>query len=360
MLRNLVRSTRRVTILTNSIVSATPKRNMSEAKNDVPALTLKATGDAFPLIGFGTWKAAPGVVREVVYEAIKAGYRHLDCACDYGNEVEVGEGIKRALDEGLCTRKDLFITSKLWNTFHAKEHVEVGCKKSLADLGLDYLDLYLIHFPISLKFVPIETRYPPEWIHDPSTANPKMEYANVPIHETWEGMEGLVAKGLVRNIGISNFNAQSIMDLVKYAKVFPSVLQIELHPYLVQSVLVEYCQKIGIAVTGYSPLGSSSYIPLKMDKGQGVGLLEEPTVVRIAGKYKKSTAQVLLRWGVQRNVSVIPKSSKVDRLKENFNIFDFQLTAEEVAEISALDRNLRYNDPGEFCKGMGGSYPIYA
>lgn len=333
---------------------------MSDYKTEVPAVKLSGTGDSFPLVGFGTWKAAPGVVREVVYEAIKAGYRHLDCACDYGNEAEVGDGIKRAIDEGIVTRKDLFVTTKLWNTYHAREHVELACKKSLQDLQLDYIDLYLIHFPISLKFVPFEVRYPPEWIHDPAAENPKMEFADVTNRETWEAMEGLVEKGLARNIGLSNYNAQSIMDILKFAKVKPSVLQIELHPYLVQSALVEFCQKRGIAVTGYSPLGSSSYVSLKMDQGLGVGLLKDPVVVKIAEKHKKSTAQVALRWGVQRNVAVIPKSTQVSRLKENLQLMDFSLSEEEMQEISALNRNMRYNDPGEFCKGMGGSYPIYA
>jgi diketogulonate reductase-like aldo/keto reductase len=129
---------------------------------------------------------------------------------------------------------------------------------------------------------------------------------------------------------------------------------------LVQQILVEYCQKIGIHITGFSPLGSSSYIPLGMDQGHKAGLLEEPVIKEIAAKYKRSTAQVALRWNVQRNVIVIPKTSQLVRLKENLEIFDFKLTEEEMKQISALNRNTRYNDPGEFCKGMGGSYPIYA
>lgn len=128
--------------------------------------------------------------------AIKRGYRHLDCACDYGNEVEVGAGIKEALETGLCTREELWVTSKLWNTYHAKEHVELACKKTLSDLGLDYVDLYLIHFPISLKFVPFEKRYPPEWKHDPEVPElDKMILSDVPVAETWGAMESLQEKG---------------------------------------------------------------------------------------------------------------------------------------------------------------------
>ncbi|KAM3567800.1 hypothetical protein VYU27_010061, partial [Nannochloropsis oceanica] len=202
---------------------------MATSALSVPSLTLSGTGDKIPVLGLGTWKAPKGEVKKAVLLALKQGYRHLDCACDYGNEEEVGEAIKEAIDAGVITRKDLFITSKLWNTFHAQEHVEVALRKSLKDLGLDYVDLYLIHFPISLKYVPIDEVYPPEWIN-PTTK--KMEFASVPVRETWAGMEGVCAKGLARNIGISNFNAQNIMDLLTYCKIKPAVNQIELHPYL--------------------------------------------------------------------------------------------------------------------------------
>ena len=147
-------------------------------------LTL-STGAKMPVLGFGLWKIPTDQCAEAVYQAIKAGYRCLDGACDYGNEVQVGEGIKKAIDEGLVKREDLWITSKLWNTFHRKEHVQAACEKSMKDLGVDYLDLYLIHFPISLKYVPHETRYPPEWIYDPSAAEPRLEEDLVPYQETW-------------------------------------------------------------------------------------------------------------------------------------------------------------------------------
>lgn len=323
-------------------------------------VTLSSTAAKFPLVGLGTWKAAPGVVREVVYQAIKVGYRHLDCACDYGNEQEVGQGIAKAISEGIISRQELFVTSKLWNTYHAKEHVEMACRKTLADLGLDYLDLYLIHFPISLKFVPFEVRYPPEWIHDPNAETPKMELADIPIRETWEAMEELVSKGLVKNIGVSNFNAQSIMDLMKYAKVKPAVNQVEIHPYLNQSALIEYCQSLGIQVTGYSNFGSSSYVSINMDQGHGVGVLKEKLILDLAEKYKRSPAQMILRWLVQKNVVVIPKTSNVERLKENLMIFDFEITQEDCAAIDSLNRNVRYNDPGLYCKLMHCPYPIYA
>jgi len=209
-----------------------------------------------------------------------------------------------------------------------------------------------------LKFVPIEVRYPPEWIHDPSAPNPKMELANVPIRETWEAMEALIGKGLVRNIGISNFNCQNIMDLVKYAKIMPAVNQVEIHPYLAQEQLVRYCQELGIAITSYSSFGSSSYVPLKMDKGRGIGLLQHQAIEKIAKLHGKSTAQVVLRWNLQRNIVVIPKTSQLKRLQENL-IIDFKLSEKEMEEISALNCNERYNDPGVFCLSMGCFYPIY-
>ena len=141
-----------------------------------------------PHIGFGLWKIAPDHCAEVVYGAVKAGYRHFDSACDYGNEKQVGEGLQRAMREGLCSREDLWVTSKLWNTYHHPDHVLPAMKKSLSDLQLDYIDLYLIHFPIALAYVPFETRYPPEWTYDPSAVIPEMHPVNVPLQETWRAM----------------------------------------------------------------------------------------------------------------------------------------------------------------------------
>ena len=177
----------------------------------------------------------------------------------------------------MCAREDLHVTTKLWNTFHRPEHVRMACQKSLDDMGLAYVDLYLIHFPISLEFVPFEKRYPPEWFHDPDAANPKMESIDVPVMDTWREMEALVDAGMAKNIGVANFNCQGLRDLVSYAKIKPSVLQVELHPLLQQSNLVRYAQSLGIHVTAFSPLGHG--LSYWNDK---VSSLNEPAVQEIA------------------------------------------------------------------------------
>jgi D-xylose reductase len=295
----------------------------------------------------------------MVYTAIKSGYRHLDSAADYGNEKQAGEGIRRALAEGLCTRQDLWITSKLWNTFHRPEHVREACEKTLSDLGVDYLDLYLVHFPIALKYVPIAERYPPEWIFDPKAECPTMEIDPVPLSDTWHAMEALVPAGLVRHIGVCHYNSALLHDLMSYATIKPAMLQIESHPYLTQERLIRLAQSYDLAVTAFSPLGAGSYVELSMASDQD-SVLNQPVVREIAKRVQRSPAQVVLRWGVQRGTSVIPKTSRVERLAENLAVFDFVLSSDEMAAISALNQNRRFNDPGAFCElAFGTFYPIY-
>lgn len=317
------------------------------------------TGAQFPTIGFGLWKIDPANTAEMVYQAIKAGYRHLDAACDYGNEVEAGEGIRRAIADGIVSREELWVTSKLWNTYHRTEHVRPAIDRSLNDLGLEYLDLYLMHFPLATKYVDFEDRYPPGWIYDPKSATPQMEPENVPLAETWSAMERLQEAGLTKQIGICNFGCSLIRDLLCNAKIRPSVLQVESHPYLVQANLLRYCNQEGIAFTAFSPLGAGSYIELGMAANDDV-VLNEGSVKRIAAKYGKSPAQVVLRWGVQRGTSVIPKTSRVERLAENIDIYDFELDENEMNVIAGLDKYRRFNDPGDFCEpNFGKFFPIY-
>ena len=313
-----------------------------------------------PQIGLGCWKIPKEICSDLIYTAIKdANVRHLDCACDYGNEVEVGLGIQRAITEGIVKREDLWITSKLWNTYHEPKYVEPAIQKSLKDLQCDYIDLYLIHFPIAQKFVEFDSRYPPEWIYDPSSSNPKIEQIKVPYIETWRAMEQLKIKGLTKHIGCCNINVQMLSEL-KNEKLPCEVLQIELHPYLTQTSLVEWCQSNQIYVTAFSPLGSPSYVVFGMDQDLDVGLLNDSDIAKIGAKYNKSNAQVILRWHLQRNYAIIPKSNSIARIKENNDIYDFVLNEDEMKFISSFNRNARFNDPGEFCKGMGGSIPIYA
>jgi len=300
-----------------------------------------------PAIGYGCWKVGRESAADLIEKVINIGYRHIDGACDYGNEKEVGEGIKRAIDGGVCQRKDLFITSKLWNTFHAPEHVEAACRKSLTDLGLEYLDLYLIHFPISLKYVPFDVRYPPEWIYDPHAMERKMEFAPVPVSATWKAMESLVEKGLVKNIGVSNWNCQGLMDLFSFARIKPSVLQIEVHPFLQCERLVKYAQSLGMVVTAFSPLGhGQSYAMMGYDN---VVAIKEDIVVEIAERMKVTPAQVVLRWGLQRGCAVIPKSENESRIKENLDVEGFSLSEDDMNRMKKLEKNFRMNDPGHFC-----------
>jgi D-xylose reductase len=314
---------------------------------------------AIPQVGFGLWKIGQEQCADAVYNAIKIGYRHLDSACDYGNEVQVGEGIKRAIDEGIVTREELWITSKLWNTYHAPEHVGPALQKMLDDLQLDYLDLFLVHFPIALEFVPFETRYPPEWFYDPEAENPTMKAAKVPLHVTWQAMETQVDKGLAKEIGVCNYNSGLLHDLMNYARIKPTMLQIESHPYLTAEPLIRLAHKYEIGVTAFSPFGALSYLELDM-AGANESVLEQAVVKSAAERLNKTPAQVVLRWGVQRGTAIIPKTTKVERLKENLDIFDFELTQDEMSAINALNINRRFNDPGVFCEAAFNTFhPIY-
>jgi D-xylose reductase len=237
--------------------------------------------------------------------------------------------------------------------------VRPAVERSLADLRLDYLDLYLIHFPLAQRFVPLETRYPPGWFHDPDASRPRVELAKVSIAETWQAMEELLRAGLVRNIGVCNFNTALLRDLLTYARITPAVLQVEMHPYLAQENLLRFCKEQNIVVTAFSPLGAASYVSLSM-AGPDESALELPVVRKAAQRHGKTPSQVLLRWGVQRGTAVIPKSTRPERLRENLAIFNFELSADEMNAIRALDRNRRFNDPAVFGERAFNTFlPIY-
>jgi D-xylose reductase len=312
-----------------------------------------------PAAGLGTWKIPLDQTAGVITEAVRLGWRHFDCACDYGNESEVGVGLATAIAGGVCRREDVWVTSKLWNTFHHPEHVRLACERSLRDLQLDYLDLYLVHFPIALEFVPLHRRYPPGWFHDPDAAHPAMKPVAVPVADTWRAMEALVRSGLVRRIGASNFGTSLLRDLLACADIRPSALQVELHPFLTQEKLLRFCRAETIDVTAFSPLGASSYVSIGMARPDE-SVLDTPEVRQVAARHARTPAQVVLRWGVQRGTAVIPKTSHPARLAENLAIFDFALSDDEMAAISALNRNHRFNDPGDFCEAAFNTFfPIY-
>lgn len=321
-------------------------------------LTLR-TGDRMPAVGLGTWKIPVSDCADAVYQAIAAGYRHLDCACDYGNEVQVGQGIARAMADGLVTRDQLWVTSKLWNTYHRPEHVRLAMGRTLSDLGLDHVDLYLVHFPISLRFVPFDERYPPEWFYDPGAPSPRMEFDPVPLADTWAAMEELADTGMTRNIGVCNYNTALLADLLAGARVPPAVLQVELHPYLSQERLLRFARERDIAVTAFSPLGAGSYVGIGMAQ-EAQSALRDPAVVEIAQRTGATPAQVLLAWALQRGTAVIPKSNSQARIVENLAAQDVVLPEADMATLNGLNRNLRFNDPGHFCLAAFNTFcPIF-
>jgi len=227
--------------------------------------------------------------------------------------------------------------------------------KQLKDYGLDYFDLYLIHFPIALKYVDPKDRYPPGFCYDDKKGT--IEYENIPIQETWKAMEHLVDCGIAKNIGISNFQGSLILDLLRYARIRPAVLQIEHHPYLVQQPLLNLCKRENIAVTAYSSFGPQSFLELKINKTENVvSLLQHELISSISKKLGKTNAQILLAWSVCRNIAVIPKSNNHHRLQENLNILDIKLSDDDVLAISSLDKGLRFNDPLNY----GFDVPIFA
>lgn len=314
------------------------------------------TGASMPILGLGTWKSLPNKVKEAVLHALsECDYHHIDCAAVYRNEKEIGEAFKEVFENNTIKREDIFITSKLWNSEHKKEYVRKACEATLSNLNLEYLDLYLMHWGIAIPHKEnLEAGWTVELGDDGVMITDK-----VSIRETWEAIEELVELGLVKAIGVANFTTMMLIDLLSYAKIKPAVNQIELHPYLQQTELLEFCKRNDIIVTAYSPLGSpgnrSGVVinghPSPDNKDKVLpSILEDDTILAIASSHNKTPAQILIRWGIQRGTIVIPKSVTPERIKENIDVFDFGLSAEEMNKIAELNKNLRFVNPQSFWK----------
>jgi len=292
----------------------------------VPNMKL-LNGVMMPMFGLGTWKSKPGEVVAAVKHAIAAGYRHIDCALIYQNEDEVGEAIKAKIEDGTVTRQQLFITTKCWNNYHSAAGARKCLLASLKSLGLDYVDLYLIHWPMAYQeggeLVPTNPK------------DGKIISSDIDYLETWGAFEDFYKEGLVKSIGLSNFNSEQITRILEKCKVKPMMNQVEIHPYFTNSKLVEFCESKGIGVTAYSPLGSPDRPWATKDDPQ---LLQDPKLKAVADKYKKTPAQVLIRFALQRNLVVIPKSVTAARIDENFDVFDFELTPEDMKTVFSFDR----------------------
>lgn len=247
-------------------------------------------------------------------------------------------------------RSEIFVTTKLWNNYHSREHALEMAKAQNEAWGLEYIDLYLIHFPIALKYISREELRYPGWWQDAEQKT--IARANVSIQETWQALEEVVDQGLAKSIGISNAQGQVLYDITTYARHPLSVLQIEHHPYLVQPDLVDLAKDLNIAVTAYSSFGPQSFLELPeafRKRPESISTLFETEPVKsAAAAVGKTPAQVLLRWSTQRGIAVIPKSNNPDRLQQNLDVVDgsFDLTADQIEKISALDKGLRFNDPG--------------
>lgn len=321
---------------------------MSEVK--VKSVKL-VDGNELPLLGFGTSRALGNNPNEAGYEAvknaIKSGYRLIDTAALYRNEEAVGNAIRDCIKENVVKRDELFVCTKVWNTAHKRESVMRACRESLKRLNLDYIDLYLVHWP--LAYQEGGDAYNPK---DPLTG--KLLYSDTHYTETWLGMQDVKDAGLARSIGVSNFNHLMLDELYAMpCKHKPTVNQVECHPYLIQDKLLDYSEKNNIVLMAYCPLGS----PKMCAEPDQPTLLEDPVVNELAKKYNKSPAQILNRFHIDRNICTIPKSVTPSRIKENIDVFDFELSQADLKKLLALDRNLRY------CLNIGGEYiddhPLY-
>lgn len=288
-------------------------------------------GDTLPMLGLGTFKSEPGSIYSVIKNALLSGYQHIDCAPVYGNQAEIGTAISDAITEGITSREKLWITSKLWNDSHAPEDVEPAIEQTLRELRLDYLDLYLVHWPVVVK----------KGMFLPKTGADLISLEELPISTTWKAMERLVEKGLCRHIGVSNFSTKKLQNLLESAEIKPEVNQIEIHPYLRQTKMFDFCKRNSIYLTAYSPLGSPDRPERLKETGEPV-LMQEPNLLSLAQKHSCSPAQILLSWLLHKGAAVIPKSCNVVRMRMNLEAQRIELSESDSKLLDDLDRHRRY------------------
>lgn len=303
-----------------------------------------SNGDTMPIIGLGTWKSKPGEVYQAVLWAIESGYRHIDCAAIYDNEKEVGNALQFAFKNGLVKREEMFITSKLWNSNHRLEDVQPALKKTLKDLKLTYLDLYLIHWPVSFK----------KGVGFAQNREEFFTYSDVPLSQTWEGMEECKTKGLTKHIGVSNFNISKLEEIINSGKQLPEMNQVEMHPFNPQHKLVEYCRSKGIQMTAYSPLGSGDRSS-SIKKSDEPSLFENEVVKELADKLQVSSAQILIAFSIHRDIAVIPKSVNEGRIKQNLASLEIQFDKDDLEKLNKIDVRYRFID-GSFFTGPKSPY----
>jgi alcohol dehydrogenase (NADP+) len=324
--------------LTPGIISSSviPRLNRNFTKMSVPTIDLTG-GLKMPMLGYGTWQAKDEELEQAVEAALEAGYRHIDTAHVYENEKVIGKVLSRWFSSGKLNRGDIFLVTKLPPGGNRPESVQKYIKRSLEFLQVDYVDLYLVHVPFGFKDIEGDLHpVTPEGLINMDTTTDHVAL--------WKAMEAQVDAGLTKSIGISNFNQKQIDRILQNARIPPSNLQIELHAYLQQKDLVEFCKKNKIVVTAYSPLGSPGLAKFMAQFGTKIDLpdiLNNPVVRTIAAKHKKSEAQIVLRHAIQKEIVVIPKSTNPERLRQNIDIFNFQLDEQDMEQLNGLDQGIR-------------------